>query len=224
MTQVEKYLKHLSDIRSSGDATDETSYYTPLNNLLDDVGKQLKPRVRCVLQLKNRGAGHPDGGLYTPDQFQKPGADEPITGQKPARGAVEVKSTKEDAFVTAESDQVTKYWREYGQVLVTNYRDFVLLGRDVEGKPVKLASHRLAPNEKSFWKAASHAQKTAEEHGERFTDFLKLAILSPAILRDPKDVAWILAYYAREAKWRVEQRKDLPHSERSAKRLSRHLV
>ena len=44
MTSVEKYLKHLHDIRSSGDATDETSYYTPLNNLLDDVGKTLKPR------------------------------------------------------------------------------------------------------------------------------------------------------------------------------------
>lgn len=209
MSPVEKYLQHLLAIRSSGDATDESSYYTALNNLLDEVGKELKPRVRCILQLKNRGAGHPDGGLYTPDQFQK-GDAEPIAGQKPARGALEVKATKDDAFVTADTEQVTKYWKAYGQVLVTNYRDFVLVGRDIEGKPVKLASYRLASDEKAFWKAASQPVKAAKEQGERFVDFLKLAMLSPAVLAAPKDVAWVLGYYAREANARVAAQAELP--------------
>jgi hypothetical protein len=208
---LEKYLRGLNEIRSSGEATDETSYYPPLCALLDDIGRSLKPPVRCILTIKNRGAGIPDGGLFTKDQFQKlKDGDKPIPGQKPARGAVEVKPTKDDAWVTAKSEQVTKYWKEYGQVLVTNYRDFVLLGRDSDGHPVKLASYRLAENEKEFWKIASHPHKAAASHSARFQDFLKLVLLSPAILAAPEDVAWVLAYYAREAKARIDEHHGLP--------------
>jgi Type ISP C-terminal specificity domain/N-6 DNA Methylase len=207
---LEKYLHELNEIRASGEATDETSYYPPLCALLDDVGHGLKPQVRCILTIKNRGAGIPDGGLFSRDQFQKLKGGQPIPGQKPARGAIEVKSTKDDAWVIAKSDQVTKYWKEYGQVLVTNYRDFLLLGRDSDGRPVKLASYRLAENEKEFWKVASHPHKAAVTHGTRFQDFLKLVLLSPAILAAPQDVAWVLAYYAREAKARIDERHGVP--------------
>ena len=210
MHPLETYLNSLAEIRASAAGTKETSYYPALHALLNEVGKGLKPRVRCILQLANRGAGNPDGGLYTPDQFQKLADDEPIAGQKPARGAIEIKSTKDDAWVTAGSEQVTKYWKEYGQVLVTNYRDFVLVGRDSEGKALKLASYRLAPDEKAFWKLAAHPRKAAQEQGGRFLDFLKLASLSPAILAAPKDVAWVLAYYAREAQFRVHAKAELP--------------
>jgi hypothetical protein len=209
-TYVETYLQELQEIRSSGEATSETSYYPPLRDLFNSVGGELKPKVRCILTLKNRGAGLPDGGLFTKDQFQRLKANEPLPGQKPGRGAIEVKPTSDDAWVTADSDQVTKYWREYGQVLVTNYRDFVLVGRDAEGAPVKLASYSLAADEKAFWRLAARPRKAAQEQGARFVDFLKLAILSPAILVAPKDVAWILAYYAREAKARVEAQAELP--------------
>jgi hypothetical protein len=209
-TYLERYLHELHEIRSSGEATGETSYYPALSELLDSVGSELKPKVRCILILKNRGAGHPDGGLFTKDQFQKLKDSQPLPGQKPGRGAIEVKSTSDDAWVTADSDQVTKYWHEYGQVLVTNYRDFVLLGRDAEGSPVKLASYRLAADEKEFWRSAAHPQKAGQEQGARFVDFLKLAMLSPAKLTEPKDVAWVLAYYAREAKARVEEHRQLP--------------
>ena len=202
-TYLEKYLRELQEIRSSGEATGETSYYPPLRELLKSVGDEIKPKVRCILILKNRGAGLPDGGLFTKDQFRKLKDAQPLPGQKPGRGAIEVKST-------SDGEQVTKYWREYGQVLVTNYRDFVLLGRDAEGAPVKLASYRLAQDEKAFWRLAAHPHKTAQEQGERFVDFLKLAMLSPAKLTEPKDVAWILAYYAREAKARVETHAELP--------------
>lgn len=201
---LEKYLKDVAAIRATGAGTDETSYYTPLNNLLDELGRQLKPRVKAVMQLKNLyGAGFPDGGLFiAPDQFQKKDPSAPAIGQKPMRGAIEAKPTDDDAFVTADSGQVSKYWNEYGQVLVTNYRDFVLVGRDIEGKPVKVGSYRMAPDEDAFWVAAAHPHKTAEEQGKRLLDFLKLAALSPATIVDPKDVAWILAYYAREARAR----------------------
>ena len=209
-TYLEKYLQELHEIRSSGEATAETSYYPPLRELLNAVGGELKPKVRCILTLRNRGAGLPDGGLFTKDQFQRFKDAEPAPGQKPGRGAIEVKSASDDAWVTAASDQVSRYWREYGQVLVTNYRDFVLLGRDAQGSPVKLASYRLAEDEKSFWRLAAHPHNAAKDRAARFGDFLKLSILSPAILVAPKDVAWVLAYYAREAKARIEIQSELP--------------
>jgi len=111
-TYLEQYLHDLQEIRSSGEATRETSYYPPLSNLLNSIGGELKPKVRCILTLKNRGAGLPDGGLFTKDQFQKLKDSDPLPGQKPGRGAIEVKSTSDDAWVTTDSNQVTKYWRE----------------------------------------------------------------------------------------------------------------
>lgn len=74
MRPLETYLTSLREIRSSGEAVDETSYYGALESFLNEVGKSLKPRVRCVLQLKNRGAGMPDGGLFTEDQLKNPRA------------------------------------------------------------------------------------------------------------------------------------------------------
>ncbi|HVS20973.1 MAG TPA: hypothetical protein VHD88_03955, partial [Pyrinomonadaceae bacterium] len=65
------YLQNLFEIHSSGSAVKETSGYGTLGNLFNEVGKTLKPRVRCIINIKNKGAGIPDGGLFTPDQFQK---------------------------------------------------------------------------------------------------------------------------------------------------------
>lgn len=48
------------------------------------------------------------------------------------------------------ANQVTKYWRGYGQVLVTNYRDFVLLGRDAEGAAVKVGTLRKTKQREFF--------------------------------------------------------------------------
>lgn len=152
MMPLETYLRELRDIRSSGAAVKETSYYPALSNLLNEVGKKLKPRVRCIINLANRGAGLPDGGLFTPDQFQKPSDAEPLPGQLPARGVIEVKPTKDDAWVIAEGKQISGYWGKYRQVLVTNYWEFLLLGQDAEGNPVKLESFRLADSEP--WRTA----------------------------------------------------------------------
>lgn len=96
MHALETYFRDLHDIRSTGAGAKQTSFYPALANLLNEVGKSLKPKVRCVMTLRNQGAGMPDGGLFTPDQFQK-GEEEPLPGQSPNRGAIECKSTKDDA-------------------------------------------------------------------------------------------------------------------------------
>ena len=124
---VEAYFDHLRLIRASGGATAERSYYPPLVNLLNAVGGTLRPRVFCIGELAQQGAGHPDMGLYAARQVQK---GQPKQGQTPERGVVEVKPAGDDAWLTAESDQVSGYWERYRLVLVANTRDFVLLGED----------------------------------------------------------------------------------------------
>lgn len=130
---LETYLRELQDIRSSGAAVKETSYYGALANLFNEIGKTLKPKVRCILTLKNQGAGLPDGGFFTAEQFQRASEIEPLPGQLPARGAVEVKGTSDDAWRIARSNQVARYLQRYRQVLVTNYRDFILVGMTTTG-------------------------------------------------------------------------------------------
>ena len=159
---LEDYLRELRDIRRSGSAVAETSYYPPLTALFNAVGSTLKPKVRCILN-PSHGAGIPDVGFFTPDQFQKASAHEPLPGTKPSRGVVEAKPTSDDAFLTADSKQVSKYWKAYRQVLVTNFRDFLLIGADAEGNPVKLEHYRLAPNENAFWTAAGYPRAVADE-------------------------------------------------------------
>ena len=110
---VEAYFTDLHLVRRSGGATDERSLYVPLANLLNAVGGALKPKVFCVQDLANQGAGHPDFGLYTTGQVQK-GKAKP--GQKPERGVIEVKPVADDAWLTAASDQVTGYGQEDRQV------------------------------------------------------------------------------------------------------------
>jgi hypothetical protein len=207
---VETYLTDLRDIHSTGAGVEETSYYTALANLLAEIGKKLKPRVRCIINIQNAGAGLPDGGLFTPDQFLRSAAGEPRPGQMPARGAIEVKGANENVLAVAETRQVQDYLRLYRQVLVTNYREFLLVGYDHEGRPAKLESYRLADDARSLWSAVAHPQKMAKEHGERLIEYLKRAMLRRVELVEPKDVAWFLASYAREAKARVEARRDLP--------------
>jgi hypothetical protein len=209
MNALETYLEELNAIRSSGGAVKETSYYPALSNLLNEVGKSLKPRVRCIINIQNAGAGLPDGGLYAAEQFQKQSKAELREGQLPARGAIEVKSTGEEVKNIAGSEQVMRYVNRYKQVLVTNLRDFALVGVDHEGKITNRESFSLAPTEKEFWRAASHHSATAQQQGERFIEYLKRVMLHAAPLALPKDVAWFLASYARDAKMRIEE-SDLP--------------
>jgi hypothetical protein len=207
---VQKYLTDVWEIYRTGGGVDEKSYYGPLEILLNEVGRKLKPRVRCVGQLKNTGAGEPDFGFFTANQFQSSKDSRPIAGQIPERGVVECKPWKDDSFVRTNSAQVSKYWNRYGLVLVTNFRDFVLVGRSEDGKPVRLESYRMAESESKFYKILEHPQKAAKEQGERFVEFLRRAMLHAAPMTEPEDLAWFLASYAREARGRVEQSVNLP--------------
>jgi hypothetical protein len=223
MHPVETYLKNLADIRSTGGARPETSYYGALESLLNEVGGELKPKVRCVPQLEDTGAGSPDFGLYTANQFQRAKDEEPLPGVLPERGVIEVKGWGDDSFLTAKSPQVSKYWQKYGLVLVTNYRDFVLVGRDEGGKPVRLETYRMAESESAFLDMLAHPRKAAAKQGDRLAEFLSRVMLLAAALTSPEDLARVLASYAREARYRVEAVADLPALEGLKKGLEEAL-
>ena len=146
---VDAYFADLRRVRASGGATGERSYYPALEGLLRAVGATLKPKVFCVQELADQGAGHPDLALYTATQVQK---GRPRPGQVPERGVVEVKGVGDDAWLTAGSGQVSRYWGRYRLVLVTNLRNFVLVGADAGGSPAKLETFTLAEDAEDFWR------------------------------------------------------------------------
>jgi hypothetical protein len=204
---VEAYLTDLQRRHATGATTPETSFYGPLESLLNAVGASLKPKVLCVGQLREAGAGRPDFGLFTASQCQR---GEPRPGAVPERGVVEVKPLDDDTWQTADAGQVSRYWQRYRLVLVTNYRDFLLVGEDRAGRPVKLERFSLAPGPAGFWQAASTPRATAKRLGRSFGEYLIRALTQTVSLGNPKDVAWFLASYARDALYRVERAGSLP--------------
>ena len=202
---VESYFTDLRLARGSGGATNERSLYGPLVNLLNAVGGALRPKVFCVQELADQGVGHPDFGLYTTQQVQK---GKPKSGQKPERGVIEVKPIADAAWLTAESDQVAGYWQGYRQVLVTNVRDFVLVGEDEGGCPVRLESFRLADSASQFDAKLEHPRAFANEVGPGLGEYLTRVLSHAASLAEPRDVAWLLASYARDGLARVERAGD----------------
>ncbi|MCX7824491.1 MAG: N-6 DNA methylase [Verrucomicrobiae bacterium] len=218
MTPLETYLEELSILRASGAVVKETSGYPALANLLNAVGQTLRPKVRCLIQLKNSGAGLPDGGFFTPDQTKHSDEEQPLLGQVPSRGVMEVKAPGDDLDAIAGTAQVSDYLRHYGLLLLTNYREFRLLQRGPTGQTLRLESFALAPDEAAFWAAAKHRRATDAALGERFVEFLKRALLHAAPLTNPKDLAFFLGSYARDARVRVEAAADLPalHAVRAA--------
>ena len=203
---VEAFLVDLSRIHASGGSTPERSIYGPLYNLLNAVGATLSPRVYCVQEIADQGAGHPDLGIYTANQVQR---GKPQPGQIPERGVVEIKAIGDDAWITAASHQVSRYWERYRLVLVTNAREFVLLGEDEEHRAVTLETFRIANNADSFRRKLENPHKLAREIGGRLGEYLSRALAHQASLAEPKDLAWLLASYARDGLGRAEAAGDI---------------
>lgn len=204
---VEAYFADLQRVRASGGATGERSAYGPLANLLNAVGNGLKPKVFCVGELADQGAGHPDFGLFTAKQVQK---GRPREGQTPERGVVEVKPSDEDMDAPGVRDQVSRYWGRYRLVLVTNLREFSLVGPDAIGEEATLESFRLAESAEEFARRLDSPRTFAREIGARLGEYLARALSHRAALAEPKDLAWLLASYARDSLVRVEAARAAP--------------
>ena len=186
------------------------STYAALSNLFNEIGDTLKPKVVSLQQLADTGGGHPDFGLYVKRLQQKGKKGQASQGQKPERGVVEVKPPTDDAWLTVGGIQVSGYWEHYRLVLVTNTRDFVLLGEDAAGNPAKLETFRLAKSAADFDKELEHPRAFAKKMGPALGEYLSRALSHTATLSEPKDLAQLLASYARDALSRVESAGDAP--------------
>ncbi len=202
---VEIYFNDLQRIRALGGGTGERSFYGPLANLLNAIGDTLKPKVSCVIELADQGAGHPDLGLYAARQMQK---GQPREGQVPECGVIEVKPAGDDTWMVAAGDQVSRYWERYRLVLVTNTHDFILVGEDSDGRSAKLETFRLTESAEEFERLLETPHDFADKIGTRFGEYLCRALSHRARLAEPKDLAWLLASYARDALSRVEASND----------------
>ncbi|MCG9884605.1 MAG: N-6 DNA methylase [Cyanobacteria bacterium] len=201
-TAIANYLKALHANRATGATVAETTHYPALQTLLDAIGADLKPAVRCIVGLSNQGAGMPDGGLFVASQFAK-GEALPQNPAQPERGVIEAKGVGADVRKVARSEQVKKYWLTYRQVLVTSFREFLLVG-EVDDRQTVLESFSFAPTVDAFWQLAANPRSLPKETAEQFVEFIKRVMLSRAKIATPEQVAWFLASYARDARSRIE--------------------
>ncbi len=204
---VEEYFDGLRKIRLTGGSTDERSNYEPLIKFINAIGSTMRPKVFCVGELADQGAGHPDIGLYTTSQIQQ---GKPREGQIPERGIVEVKSTKEDMETISASDQINLYWSHYKLVLITNFREFRLITSESNNSSKRVDSETflLADNEEEFDTLLKQPRKFARRVGLPLFEYITRVICQQSVLADPKDIAWLLASYARDGLARVEMADD----------------
>src|SRR4030042_374970 len=121
---IERYLAAMGEVRGTRSNVPETSFYPALERLLSDIGKNLTPKVRCVINLTNRGAGLPDGGLFSADQFRRKTGDaeakeNPFLVQNPSRGVIEAKPPAEDVRRVAGAEQGGGHWKRDGMGLLS---------------------------------------------------------------------------------------------------------
>jgi SAM-dependent methyltransferase len=202
-----EFFEAVRKVRALGAGTPETAYYPALSTLFERIGASLSPKVLGISQLANTGAGSPDFGLFAASQIQK---GEPRKGQMPERGVVEVKAVADDSLFKSTPAQLTKYFDAYRLVLVTNLRAFQLVGEDVSGAATRLEAFTLADNAADFWALVQTPAASAKSIGLAFVEYLRRALTQNVALVQPKDVAWFLASYARDALARVDAAGDLP--------------
>ena len=205
MSLLSGYLQKVRTIRAV-QSTGELSFYAALENLFNSVGEEQSPAVRCVMNLKDIGAGLPDGGLFTDDQIPESSAllfEGKVETPPPSRGAIEVKSPDQSLDELQDSEQVERYLRKYGTVLITNLRAFRLLAKENGNEPMVLERFTLAKEPDGFWELVDSAGSIPSDRQKRFAEFLRRVLTHGAPLSHPEDVARLLASYAQDAKLRL---------------------
>ena len=203
---VEQYLRDLWYAMRLG--TKETSGYPALTGLLNAVGTGLTPRVRAINHPGQQRVGIPDFGLFTQPRLRNVPDDDlaDLLAGVADRGLLEVKGFDDDVTRIAGTEQVHRYLERSGLVLVTTYWDFLVVTLGPDGRPVPGDRFRLTPSAKTFREGLADPASLAAEQGDGLIDFLRRTLLRRATLADPRDVADLLANYARDARRRIERK------------------
>lgn len=201
------YFSDLHAVHTSGGATEERSGGVAVANLLNAIGETLDPKVVCISELADQGAGHPDFGLYAAGQMQQ--GLPPQFDRIPEHGVVEMKPADDNIKRTATGKQVIGYWKRYRLVLVTNMWDFLLVVGNTAGKPVVVEKFQLAENANEFWDNVVRPRTFSRKVGVRLGEYLRRALTHEAKLAEPGDLAQLLASYARDGLDRLETAGDV---------------
>ena len=86
----------------------------------------------------------------------------------------------------------------------------MLLGEDAAGRPARLETFRLAGSAEEFWRRIGTPRAFARDVGAGLGEYLARALSHRSALAEPKDLAWLLASYARDGLARVEAAGDAP--------------
>ena len=78
------------------------------------------------------------------------------------------------------------------------------MGADGGGGPAKLETFCLADDADDFWREVERPRAFAREVGAGLGEYLARALSHRAALAEPRDLAWLLASYARDGLARVE--------------------
>ena len=117
---------------------------------------------------------------------------------------MEAKPDQDELDEVTTGEQVARYWSRYQLVLVTNLREFRLVGPDSARGQQTLETFRLADTATDFHQKLQHPRAFARAVGGRLIEYLARALAHRAALAEPKDLAWLLASYARDGLSRVE--------------------
>src|SRR5882724_3882892 len=173
MGLLSDYLTGLSRIHRTGEAVEETSYYGQLETLLNGIGSRVSPRIVCVLTARNQGAGIPDGGRFLLNRALQRAGRDVLLSRAPERGVIEAKGASRDIRRVARTQQVRRYLDKYGKVLVTTYREFLVVSLDSDGKPTFGETFSIASDETDFWRLAGSNDPVSEQREAEFEGYLR---------------------------------------------------
>ena len=86
---------------------------------------------------------------------------------------------------------------------------FLIVDRNANGEAAERQPSRWAITRRFLATSSCKPSGYGEGQAAPFIEFIKRACLHAAPLTKPKDVAWFLASYARDALFRVERQKEL---------------
>lgn len=204
---LDTYLKGLRSARQVG--VPETSLYGPLQRLLNDVGAASRPAVTAILHPKSAGAGAglPDGGLFVTHQLNRAGGrGAAFKAQPPTHGVIEAKPIEDDLLKVSRTAQVRKYLDRFGKVLLTNFRQFLLVSKGAHGKGELGETFDLASDVAEFDALLAGKPHPDSVLARDLMDYLSRVLTSNTPITRPEDLAYHLASYARQALGRLESR------------------
>ncbi len=190
MSVLLTYLNRVREIKESGIASLERSYYPALDTLFNTLGATLSPKVLAIHDISDQGSGHPDYALQ-------------VDGTHDFRAVIEAKPANIDVTVIMQSDQVRRYLSAYNLCLVVNLRDFALVRMGRNNQVELIMRYPLTTDERTFWRTTPEI--LAKQHNDGLTDFLISVLTWNATISRPKDLAEALARYARETLRRLER-------------------